>query len=114
MESRLASMEGDGDPAPQPKLKAGHRILSVPKRTTTATTTKGVARVSHVPTVDISKPLIAPDMKSKVPSGIRQRYLDSLVEECLKIYGGDKGDAYARATKEEQLCCDRSKTETFI
>nr|XP_040580313.1 RNA exonuclease 1 homolog isoform X2 [Lepeophtheirus salmonis] len=113
IENRLASLVGEDEP-PKSKMKSSTaQSKSVNKSRTVVTTTKGTARVSHVPTVNISKPLIAPDMKSKIPSSIRQRYLDSIVEECCKIYNGDKGNAYARATREEQVCCGRSKNRNI-
>ena len=32
------------------------------------------------------RPIIAPDLAAKIPSTVRQRYLNSIVDECLKIY----------------------------
>ena len=39
----------------------------------------------------------------------------SIIEECLKIYHGNKDRAYERAVTEEKMCYARSKTrlETF-
>ena len=51
--------------------------------------------------------------KLQVPSNIRQRYLDSVVEECVKIYRFDRAKAYERATKEEESCNARSKNRNI-
>ena len=47
-----------------------------------------------------------------MPANVRQRYLNAIVDECLKLYRGDKEKAFARATKEEKSCCERGKTRT--
>ena len=51
--------------------------------------------------------------QGKVPSNVRQRYLNTIVEECLKIYNNDKDRAYPRATKEEEECHSKSKNRNI-
>ena len=62
--------------------------------------------MAHTPTNKqvLSRPIIAPDMSAKVPSNVRQRYLNSIVEECIKLYQNDHAKAYERAVKEEKEC----------
>jgi hypothetical protein len=90
---------------------------SNPQERTVGHTLKGMARISHTPTAKtvrrLEKPMITTDLKAKVPSNVRQRYLDSLVEECLKLYRFDKGRAYERAVKEEESCSARSKNRNI-
>ena len=46
----------------------------------------------------------APAVKPSFP------FFSSIIEECLKIYYGNKDDAYERAVKEENQCYARSKS----
>ena len=50
---------------------------------------------------------------SKVPTNIRQKYLDTLVDECLKIYPTNTAAAYQRAEEEEKVCAEKSKTRSI-
>jgi len=78
---------------------------------TIAQTSKGRERVAHTPSnVVLAKPVVAGPTNAKVPNHIRQRYLDTMVEECLKIYAGDQTVAYPRAEKEEQDCCRKASS----
>ncbi len=71
---------------------------------------KGMPRVAHMPTDEalLRRPIIPPDAvgSSKVPSNVRQRYLDSIVDECLKLHIGNRQAAYERALKEEEVIMD--------
>ena len=42
-----------------------------------------------------------------------QKYLDTLVDECSKIYPNNTAAAYKRAEDEERACCERSKTRSI-
>ena len=90
---------------------------SQPGKQTVAHNVKGMPRLAHAPTAKtmqrLEKPLIATDLSAKVPSNVRQRYLDSIVEECLKIYRIDRAKAYERAKKEEESCNARSKSRNI-
>ena len=46
---------------------------------------------------------MTPDPHSKVPTNVRQRYLNSIIDECLKITD-DELAAHVRAEKEEADC----------
>merc|ERR1719312_1692794 len=88
-------------------------ILSREKgsKTQAITNTKGANRVAHTPTTThVAKPLVTPDPKSKVPTNVRQRYLNSIVDECLKITGGEELEAFTRAEKEEADCCRKASS----
>lgn len=39
-----------------------------------------------------------------MPTNVRQRYLHSIIDECLKISGGDELAAQERAGREEADC----------
>ena len=90
---------------------------SLPGQQTVGHNIKGMPRLAHAPTAKtlqrLEKPLIATDLSARVPSNVRQRYLDSIVEECIKVYRFDKARAYERATKEEESCNARSKSRNI-
>ena len=50
--------------------------------------------VSNVST--LRKPVINSDSAGKIPVNIRQKYLDTIVDECLKIYPNNVSAAYQR------------------
>jgi len=82
--------------------------------TVAQTTAKGGSRVAHTPSsatmAALAKPIITADPKSKVPTNVRQRYLDSITTTCLDIYNGKEEQAYARAEKEETDCCRKASS----
>lgn len=74
-------------------------------------TVKGIPRKAHTPTDEkvLSRPIITPDAGAKIPASVRQRYLNSIIEECQKIYPGNNNKAFRRAEDEEKLCHNRAK-----
>ncbi|CAD5111629.1 DgyrCDS922 [Dimorphilus gyrociliatus] len=66
-------------------------------------------RVAHNPGV-IKKPIIIPDSKGIVPTNVRQRYLNLIIEEFLKMGLQDK-DAYPQAENEEKQLCARAPSK---
>jgi len=92
-----------------------HRAATetAPSGRTVGHTLKGLPRLAHAPTGGsdvLKRPIVAADPSAKVPHTVRQRYLDTIVDECLKIYNGDRGRAHDRAIKEEKMCSERSKS----
>ena len=86
-------------------------VLARTGKTPAVTNTKGTARTAHTPTTAaVTRPLVTPDPHSKVPNTVRQKYLDTIIVECLKISGGDELEAYTRAEREEQACCRKASS----
>ena len=82
--------------------------------TPAVTNTKGSQRVAHTPTSrTVQRPMVTPDRNSKVPTTVRQKYLNSIIEECLKISGGEELEAYTRAEREEAECCKKASSRMF-
>ena len=73
---------------------------------------QGSSRTAHTPSLaSVPKPLVTPDPHSKVPTNVRQRYLNSIIDECLKITGGDDElAAHVRAEKEEAECSRKASS----
>ena len=74
-------------------------------------TSRKAHSVSNVST--LRRPVIDTDSAGKVPVNIRQKYLDTIDDECLKIFTNNTAAAYQRAEKEERMCCEKSKTRSI-
>ncbi|XP_042869553.1 biorientation of chromosomes in cell division protein 1-like 1 isoform X2 [Penaeus japonicus] len=73
------------------------------------TVTKGGRRTAHIPQSEaLSRPIIPAEFGSKVPQNIRQRYLNSFIDECLK-FSGEK-TAFRIAMAEERVCYNRASS----
>lgn len=71
------------------------------------TVAKGGKRLAHTPKLEtLQRPTITPEFGSKVPPNIRQRYLNSLIDECLKFLG--EKEAYNLGLAEERVCFQRA------
>ena len=116
--SRVAHTASAQSPAVLSKAKQqlaarekAKEVLARPSKTPAVTNTKGTARTAHTPTTAaVTRPLVTPDPHSKVPNTVRQKYLDTIIVECLKISGGDELEAYTRAEREEQSCCRKASS----
>merc|ERR1719234_2412483 len=105
--------------APVEKNKAKQQVLVRQQHgeakaggTVAVTCPKGSSRTAHTPSLaSVPKPLVTPDPHSKVPTSVRQRYLNSIIDECLKITGGeDELAAHVRAEKEEAECSRKASS----
>ena len=86
-------------------------VMAASKQTPAITNVKGTQRKAHTPSsAVVRKPFVTPDPKSKVPTTVRQKYLDTIIQECLKISGGDELEAYTRAEREEANCCRKASS----
>uniref|UniRef100_T1JBB2 C3H1-type domain-containing protein n=1 Tax=Strigamia maritima TaxID=126957 RepID=T1JBB2_STRMM len=120
--STVSSTIGKKRIAHVPNVSALINPVSVPKtkqivhqsamNTTVAqTTTKGGNRIAHLPTQLSPRPMITQEYGSKVPTNVRQRYLNLIIDECLKLYPDEK-DAYTRALSEEKNSYSRSSNRS--
>ena len=93
------------------QLVAREKAKEVMKQTPAITNVKGTQRKAHTPSSTVvRKPFVTPDPKSKVPTTVRQKYLDTIITECLKITGGEELEAYTRAEREEANCCRKASS----
>ncbi|XP_042222013.1 serine-rich adhesin for platelets-like isoform X2 [Homarus americanus] len=78
-------------------------------QTTAQTTTKGSKRIAHTPKAEtLKRPVIPAEFGSKVPHNIRQRYLNSIIDECLKFCG--EREAFKIGAAEERVCFKRASS----
>ncbi|XP_075529336.1 uncharacterized protein LOC142560840 [Dermacentor variabilis] len=128
MHNRFAQLQqrfqaaGQGRVAPvanAPLLAAARRsaLAQLPQGTRTAahvvaSQPKGQPRVAHVPAVVLSKrPTIPAEYGSRVPTAVRQRYLNLFVDECVKC-SSTEDEAIQKALSEEKQTYDRSSSKT--
>ncbi|XP_034003363.1 RNA exonuclease 1 homolog [Trematomus bernacchii] len=105
---------------------AASRVLSpsqthqVKPQTTAGILTKTTStimqkRVAHTPTMKSSsmkRPIIPIEFGAKVPNNVRQRYLNTFIDECVK-FCRPKGAAFQMALDEEKLVYDRSNSKSI-
>lgn len=75
---------------------------------TTSTVTQ--KRVAHTPTIksnSMKRPIIPTEFGAKVPTNIRQRYLNTFIDECVKFCPSEQ-EAIQMALDEEKLVYERS------
>ncbi|XP_054443199.1 RNA exonuclease 1 homolog [Pteronotus mesoamericanus] len=87
------------------------RTLSGMASKTTSTITP--KRVAHSPSLQsLKKPIIPKEFGGKVPTVIRQRYLNLFIEECLKFCSSNQ-EAIEKALNEEKVAYDRSPSKNI-
>lgn len=129
MHNRFAQLQqrfqaaGQGRVAPvanAPLLAAARRsaLAQLPQGTRTAahvvaSQPKGQPRVAHVPAVVLSKrPTIPAEYGSRVPTAVRQRYLNLFLDECVKC-SSTEDEAIEKALSEEKQTYDRSSSKAI-
>lgn len=72
-------------------------------------------RVAHTPTLKSSsmkRPVIPTEFGAKVPTNIRQRYLNTFIDECLKFCRSEEA-AFQMALDEEKIVYERSNSKNI-
>ncbi|XP_076462971.1 uncharacterized protein LOC143295266 [Babylonia areolata] len=98
-------------PPPTTSTSSGAKV---PKKTTVAiTASKTGKRVAHTPNLtNLKRPVIPASFGSKVPSNVRQQYLDRIIEECLKCCSSEE-QAFKKALEEEAGAYERSSNKNI-
>ncbi|XP_050973798.1 RNA exonuclease 1 homolog [Labeo rohita] len=97
--------------ADQLSVKA-HTSAGILSKTTSTSLQK---RVAHTPTMKSSamkRPVIPTEFGAKVPTNVRQRYLNIFIDECLKFCSSDQ-EAFQIALEEEKVVYDRSSSKNI-
>ncbi|XP_039213965.1 RNA exonuclease 1 homolog isoform X1 [Crotalus tigris] len=92
-------------------LKA-RTLAGMASKTTTTSATK---RIAHTPTLQsttLKRPVIPTEYGAKVPTNIRQRYLNLFIDECLKFCPSQQG-AFDKALAEEKVVYERSTSRNI-
>ncbi|XP_062040915.1 RNA exonuclease 1 homolog isoform X2 [Lepus europaeus] len=108
----LAASSSQASRGPEPggqPLKT-RTLAGMASKTTTPNIPK---RVAHSPSLQsLKKPIIPKEFGGKVPTVIRQRYLNLFIEECLKSCPSSQ-EAVEKALSEEKVAYDRSPSKNI-
>ncbi|CAL4108463.1 unnamed protein product, partial [Meganyctiphanes norvegica] len=86
---------------------------SVSAHTTAMTNSKGLKRIAHTPALEsLARPIVPVEYGSKVPQNVRQRYLNTFIDECLKFCDGQT-EAFSKAMAEERVCFNRATSRSI-
>ncbi|XP_060641038.2 RNA exonuclease 1 homolog [Anolis sagrei] len=79
------------------------------------TSTNVPKRMAHAPTLQsaaLKRPVIPTEFGARVPTNVRQRYLNLFIEECLKSCSSQQ-EAFDKALLEEKVAYDRSTSRNI-
>ncbi|XP_051950328.1 RNA exonuclease 1 homolog [Xyrauchen texanus] len=128
---RVAHRPNTSLPSPKPGLANSCKQVLSPTRMATdqitvkAHTSAGILsktvsttvqkRMAHTPTLKSStmnRPVIPAEFGAKVPTNVRQRYLNIFIDECLKFCPSEQ-EAFQTALEEEKVVYDRSSSKNI-
>ncbi|XP_037360874.1 RNA exonuclease 1 homolog [Talpa occidentalis] len=105
-----SSSQSPNGPEPGGQPLKTRTLSGMASKTTTTVTPK---RIAHSPSLQsLKKPIIPKEFGGKVPTVIRQRYLNLFIEECLKFCSSNQ-EAIEKALNEEKVAYDRSPSKNI-
>uniref|UniRef100_A0A8C3J2Z6 RNA exonuclease 1 homolog n=1 Tax=Calidris pygmaea TaxID=425635 RepID=A0A8C3J2Z6_9CHAR len=97
--------------APSLSLKAC-TLAGMASKTTSTIVPKRVAHVPSLQSASLQRPVIPTEFGAKVPTNIRQRYLNLFIDECLKFCSSSQ-EAFDKALSEEKVAYERSTSRNI-
>ncbi|XP_075300259.1 RNA exonuclease 1 homolog isoform X2 [Opisthocomus hoazin] len=97
--------------APMLPLKAC-TLAGMASKTTSTVVPKRVAHVPSLQSTSLQRPVIPTEFGAKVPTNIRQRYLNLFIDECLKFCSSSQ-EAFDKALSEEKVAYERSTSRNI-
>ncbi|NWJ07419.1 REXO1 exonuclease, partial [Crypturellus undulatus] len=97
--------------AATPSLKAC-TLAGMASKTTSTTVPKRIAHVPSLQSTTLQRPVIPTEFGAKVPTNIRQRYLNLFIDECLKFCSSSQ-EAFDKALSEEKVAYERSTSRNI-
>ncbi|XP_005359102.1 RNA exonuclease 1 homolog [Microtus ochrogaster] len=105
-----SSSQASHGPEPGSQPLKTRTLSGMASKTTTTITPK---RIAHSPSLQsLKKPIIPKEFGGKVPTVIRQRYLNLFIEECLKFCSSNQ-EAIEKALNEEKVAYERSPSKNI-
>uniref|UniRef100_A0A8C6V706 REX1, RNA exonuclease 1 homolog n=1 Tax=Neogobius melanostomus TaxID=47308 RepID=A0A8C6V706_9GOBI len=95
----------------QPSVKAQTTAGIMPKTLSTVTQ----RRMAHTPTLkstSMKRPVIPTEFGAKVPTNVRQRYLNTFIDECVKFCASEEA-AFQMGLDEEKVVYERSSSKNI-
>ncbi|XP_006639982.2 RNA exonuclease 1 homolog [Lepisosteus oculatus] len=119
--AKLGPVEGKktGSNAASPS-RSGPSSLPVKAHTSAAILSKTCSttaqrRMAHTPSLkssNLKRPVIPTEFGAKVPTNVRQRYLNIFIDECIKFCSTEE-EAFEKALVEEKVVYDRSSSRNI-
>ncbi|NXL89361.1 REXO1 exonuclease, partial [Alectura lathami] len=97
--------------APTLPLKAC-TLAGMASKTTSTAVPKRIAHVPSLQSASLQRPVIPTEFGAKVPTNIRQRYLNLFIDECLKFCSSSQ-EAFDKALAEEKVAYERSTSRNI-
>ncbi|XP_069734088.1 RNA exonuclease 1 homolog isoform X2 [Phaenicophaeus curvirostris] len=97
--------------APTVSLKAC-TLAGMASKTTSTVVQKRIAHVPSLQSTSLQRPVIPTEFGAKVPTNIRQRYLNLFIDECLKFCSSSQ-EAFDKALSEEKVAYERSTSRNI-
>ncbi|XP_009568802.2 RNA exonuclease 1 homolog isoform X2 [Cuculus canorus] len=97
--------------APTLSLKAC-TLAGMASKTTSTVVQKRIAHVPSLQSTSLQRPVIPTEFGAKVPTNIRQRYLNLFIDECLKFCSSSQ-EAFDKALSEEKVAYERSTSRNI-
>ncbi|NXQ79749.1 REXO1 exonuclease, partial [Nyctibius grandis] len=97
--------------APTLSLKAC-TLSGMASKTTSTIVPKRIAHVPSLQSASLQRPVIPTEFGAKVPTNIRQRYLNLFIDECLKFCSSSQ-EAFDKALSEEKVAYERSTSRNI-
>ncbi|NWX22625.1 REXO1 exonuclease, partial [Aegotheles bennettii] len=107
---RSVTASNDSD-APSLSLKAC-TLAGMASKTTSTIVPKRIAHVPSLQSASLQRPVIPTEFGAKVPTNIRQRYLNLFIDECLKFCSSSQ-EAFDKALSEEKVAYERSTSRNI-
>ncbi|NXR51558.1 REXO1 exonuclease, partial [Hippolais icterina] len=87
-------------------------LAGMASKTTSTIVPKRVAHVPSLQSTTLQRPVIPTEFGAKVPTNIRQRYLNLFIDECLKFCSSSQ-EAFNKALAEEKVAYERSTSRNI-
>uniref|UniRef100_A0A803VQ95 RNA exonuclease 1 homolog n=1 Tax=Ficedula albicollis TaxID=59894 RepID=A0A803VQ95_FICAL len=87
-------------------------LAGMASKTTSTIVPKRVAHVPSLQSTTLQRPVIPTEFGAKVPTNIRQRYLNLFIDECLKFCPSSQ-EAFDKALAEEKVAYERSTSRNI-
>ncbi|KAM9265256.1 RNA exonuclease 1 homolog isoform 2-T2 [Morus bassanus] len=87
-------------------------LAGMASKTTSTIVPKRIAHVPSLQSASLQRPVIPTEFGAKVPTNIRQRYLNLFIDECLKFCSSSQ-EAFDKALSEEKVAYERSTSRNI-
>ncbi|NXX76927.1 REXO1 exonuclease, partial [Urocolius indicus] len=87
-------------------------LAGMASKTTSTIVQKRIAHVPSLQSTSLQRPVIPTEFGAKVPTNIRQRYLNLFIDECLKFCSSSQ-EAFDKALSEEKVAYERSTSRNI-